>query len=43
MVLPVVKTLMNFTRCPDEWIPWMIGLILLGGAIVDELIRRRSR
>jgi len=43
MVLPVVRTLMNFTQCPDEWIPWMIGLILLGGAIVDELIRRRSR
>ncbi len=42
MVLPVVRTLMNFTKCPDEWIPWMIGLILLFGTIADEMIRRRS-
>jgi ribose transport system permease protein len=40
MVLPVVRTLMNFTECPPDWIPWMIGLILLLGTIVDELIRR---
>lgn len=43
MVLPVVRTLMNFTFCPDEWIPWMIGLILLVGTVADELIRRRSK
>ncbi len=40
MVLPVVRTLMNFTECPPDWIPWMIGLILLLGTVVDELIRR---
>jgi ribose transport system permease protein len=40
MVLPVVRTLMNFTKTPDEWVPWMIGLILLLGTVVDELIRR---
>lgn len=40
MVLPVVRTLMNFTQTPSDWVPWMIGLILLLGTIVDELIRR---
>ena len=40
LVLPVVNTLMNFTGCPSEWEPWMIGLILLLGTVVDELIRR---
>jgi ribose transport system permease protein len=40
MVLPVVRTLMNFTETPSDWVPWMIGLILLLGTIVDELIRR---
>ena len=43
MVLPVMRPLMLFTKCPDEWIPWLIGLILLLGTIADELIRRRSR
>ena len=40
MVLPVVRTLMNFTQTPSDWVPWMIGLILLLGTVVDELIRR---
>ncbi len=43
LVLPVVKPVMNFTKCPSEWEPWLIGLILLGGAIVDETIRRRGK
>lgn len=43
LVLPVVKPVMNFTKTPSEWEPWLIGLILLGGAIVDETIRRRGR
>jgi len=43
LVLPVVKPVMNFTKCPSEWEPWLIGLILLAGAIVDETIRRRGK
>jgi hypothetical protein len=31
---------MNFTQTPSDWVPWMIGLILLLGTVVDELIRR---
>ena len=43
LVLPVVKPVMNFTKTPSEWEPWLIGLILLGGAVVDETIRRRGK
>jgi ribose transport system permease protein len=43
MVLPVVNTLMNFREIKSEWEPWIIGLILLFGTVVDELIRRRSK
>lgn len=42
MVIPVVQPLMVFANLEDDWIPWMIGLILLLGTIADELIRRRS-
>lgn len=43
MVLPVVKSVMVFIEVKDTWEPWIIGLILLLGATVDELIRRYSR
>jgi ribose transport system permease protein len=43
MVLPVVKSVMLFTNVKQTWEPWIIGLILLLGATVDELIRRYSQ
>jgi len=42
MVLPVVKSVMIFTDLKQSWEPWIMGLILLTGAIADELIRRRG-
>ncbi|QJX00655.1 ABC transporter permease [Frigoriglobus tundricola] len=43
MVLPVLETLVSFRGLKNDVIPAVIGLTLLLGTIVDELIRRRSR
>jgi ribose transport system permease protein len=43
MVLPVLEKLVSFRGLTNEVIPAVIGLTLLVGTIVDELIRRRSR
>ncbi len=43
MVLPVLENLANFRGLKSDVIPMVIGLTLLVGAVVDELIRRRSR
>jgi len=42
MVLPVLETLVSFRGLRNNVIPAVIGLTLLFGTIVDELIRRRS-
>jgi ribose transport system permease protein len=42
MVLPVLENLVNFRGDKSDVIPAVIGLTLLFGTIVDELIRRRS-
>jgi ribose transport system permease protein len=43
MVMPVLESVVNFRGDKSDVIPLVIGLTLLMGAIVDELIRRRSR
>lgn len=43
MVLPVLENLVRLRGLSDDVIPAVIGLTLLVGTIVDELIRRRSR
>jgi ribose transport system permease protein len=43
MVLPVLANLVTFRGLKSDVIPAVIGLTLLFGTIVDELIRRRSR
>jgi len=43
MVLPVLENLVSFRGLESNVIPAVIGLTLLFGTIVDELIRRRSR
>ena len=43
MVLPVLETLVSFRGLKNNVIPAVIGLTLLFGTVVDELIRRRSR
>ena len=43
MVLPVLENLVSFRGLKSDVIPAVIGLTLLFGTIVDELIRRRSR
>lgn len=43
MVLPVIEKLVTFRGMANNVIPVVIGLTLLVGTIVDELIRRRSR
>jgi ribose transport system permease protein len=43
MVMPVLESVVNFRGDRSDVIPLVIGLTLLIGAIVDELIRRRSR
>jgi ribose transport system permease protein len=43
MVLPVLENLVTFRGLKSDVIPAVIGLTLLFGTIVDELIRRRSR
>jgi ribose transport system permease protein len=42
MVLPVLENLVTFQGAKSDVIPLVIGMTLLFGAIVDELIRRRS-
>jgi ribose transport system permease protein len=43
MVLPVIEKVVTFHGMGNNVIPVVIGLTLLVGTIVDELIRRRSR
>ncbi|MBA4068065.1 MAG: ABC transporter permease [Isosphaera sp.] len=43
MVLPAIEKLVTFVGMGNRVIPVVIGLTLLIGTIVDELIRRRSR
>ncbi len=43
MVLPLLENLVTFQGAKSDVIPVVIGLTLLIGAIVDELIRQRSR
>jgi ribose transport system permease protein len=43
MVLPVLINLVRMRNVEDDVIPLVIGMTLLIGVIVDELIRRRSR
>lgn len=43
MVLPVLENLVSFRGMKSDVIPAVIGLTLLVGTIIDELIRRRSR
>jgi ribose transport system permease protein len=42
MVLPVLETLVSFRGLRNNVIPAVIGITLLFGTIIDELIRRRS-
>jgi ribose transport system permease protein len=43
MVMPVVDNFVNLRGMKSDVIPAVIGLTLLVGTIVDEVIRRRSR
>lgn len=43
MVLPVIENIVNFRGEKSDVIPFIVGVTLLLGTIVDELIRRRSR
>lgn len=43
MVLPVIRNIVDFRGEKSDVIPFIVGLTLLVGTIVDELIRRRSR
>ena len=43
MVLPLLENLVTFQGAKNDVIPVVIGMTLLFGAIVDELIRQRSR
>jgi ribose transport system permease protein len=43
MVLPVLESLVGIRGLESDVIPAVIGMTLLVGTIVDELIRRRSR
>jgi ribose transport system permease protein len=43
MVLPVIESIVNFRGEKGDVIPLVVGVTLLIGTIVDELIRRRSR
>jgi ribose transport system permease protein len=42
MVLPVIENIVNFSGEKSDVIPFIVGLTLLAGTIIDELIRRRS-
>jgi ribose transport system permease protein len=43
MVLPVIESIVNFRGEKSDVIPFIVGVTLLIGTVVDELIRRRSR
>jgi ribose transport system permease protein len=43
MVLPVIESIVNFGGYHGDIIPIIVGITLLIGTIIDELIRRRSR
>ncbi|MDY3556456.1 ABC transporter permease [Gemmata sp. JC717] len=43
MVLPVIESIVNFQGAKGDVIPAIVGVTLLVGTMVDELIRRRSR
>jgi ribose transport system permease protein len=43
MVLPVIENIVNFRGEKSDVIPFIVGVTLLIGTVVDELIRRRSR
>ena len=43
MVLPVIESIVNFRGEKSDVIPFIVGVTLLIGTIIDELIRRRSR
>jgi ribose transport system permease protein len=42
MVLPLLRNLVTFLGIPDAVIPAVIGVTLLIGTIIDELIRKRD-
>ncbi len=41
-VLPLLRNLCNFSGLPDDLQPLVTGLALLGGTIIDDLLRRRA-
>jgi ribose transport system permease protein len=43
MVLPVIESIVNFRGYRSDLIPLIVGVTLLIGTVVDELVRRRSR
>jgi ribose transport system permease protein len=43
MVLPVIRNIVDFGGYRSDVIPFIVGITLLIGTIIDELIRRRSR
>lgn len=43
MVLPVIRNIVDFRGEKADVIPFIVGVTLLVGTVVDELIRRRSR
>lgn len=43
MVLPVIEAIVRFRGDNSDVIPLIVGITLLIGTIIDELIRRRSR
>jgi ribose transport system permease protein len=43
MVLPIIRNIVDFRGEKSDVIPFIVGVTLLIGTIVDELIRRRSR
>jgi ribose transport system permease protein len=43
MVLPVIESIVNFRGEKSDVIPFIVGVTLLVGTVVDELVRRRSR
>jgi ribose transport system permease protein len=43
MVLPIIENIVNFSGKRSDVIPLIVGLTLLLGTMIDELIRRRAR
>jgi ribose transport system permease protein len=43
MVLPVIESIVNFRGEKSDVIPFIVGVTLLVGTVIDELVRRRSR